>query len=202
MNRRRSQEPTPLGNLLQTARASSARAAKVVIEREIWVHVVGYRIAERAQPVQAQAGVLTIQVASAVWAQELSLLSSDILQGLKKAGFDFKSLRFRVVQTARKPVQARVVESAPRAPLPADLNARLEGLEDDALRATIAEAAGLSLGLRRKAATTASKPRPKLTSERRAAPDPRSAAPRSARSDRTSAVPRGARSRTRGEPED
>src|SRR5687768_11442789 len=40
--RKRSQEPTPLGNLLQTARTSSARAARVVIERELWVHVVGY----------------------------------------------------------------------------------------------------------------------------------------------------------------
>jgi hypothetical protein len=173
-----------------------------VIERELWTHVVGYRIAERAQPVQAQAGVLTIQVASAVWAQELSLLSSDILQRLKKAGFDFKSLRFRVVQAARKPVQARVVPKAPPAPLPEDLNARLADLEDDALRATIAEAAGLSLGLRRNAPAKQPASRAKLTSERRDAPDPRSAAARSAHSDRTSAARRAGRSRTRGEPED
>jgi hypothetical protein len=200
--RRRSQEPTPLGNLLQTARTSSARAARVVIERELWMQVVGYRIAERAQPVQAQAGVLTIQVASAVWAQELSLLSSDILQRLKKAGLDFKSLRFRVVQAARKPVQERVAPRAPRAPLPAELNARLADLEDDALRATIAEAAGLSLGLRRKDGAKSANARPKLTSKQPDARAPRSAAPRSAHSDRRSSAPRGARPRTREEPED
>jgi len=195
--------PIPLGNLLQTARTSTARAARVVIEREVWTKVVGYRISERAEPVQAQGGVLTVQVASAVWAQELSMLSSDILQRLRKVGFEFRSLRFRVAEAARKSVPLEPpAERVKPARLPADLTARLARMEDGELSATIAEAAALSLGRRAKPKASAASAPKKVTSAPPAARDPRSAASRSARSDRSAVDPRAARRRTRGEPED
>ncbi len=47
-----------------------------------WPAVVGAAIAREAQPVAERAGTLTVRCGAAVWAQELELMSADILAGL------------------------------------------------------------------------------------------------------------------------
>ena len=50
--------------------------------QRIWPTVVGEAIAAEAQPVHERAGVLTVACSASVWAQELDLMSSAILEPL------------------------------------------------------------------------------------------------------------------------
>jgi hypothetical protein len=187
----RRSDPESLGVLLATSRDRTARLAGVGIDGESWRKVVGERIALRTEPGRlTRDGELTIHVASAAWAQELSLLSRDILQRLIDFGLAAKSLRFRVRQM--EPQSARPAAPKPAAKtalLPDELKARLQEIGDPELRAAIAEAAALHLA-RPQAATSAP----------RAARAPRSAGPRSAPPDRSSAAKPGASARKRGAP--
>src|SRR4029453_11781903 len=66
----RNQEPTHVGALLGTGPLASSG----LVDRERWRRIVGDRVAARTRPGRLRDGTLTIHVASAVWAQELSLL--------------------------------------------------------------------------------------------------------------------------------
>jgi hypothetical protein len=152
-----------------------------VIDRETWRRAVGERIAARTEPGRLRNGVLTLHVASAAWAQELSFFTTDLLARVKELGVAVTGLRFQV-----RPIAGRAVTpaaaSAPRAraALPPDIEERLRAVSDPALRAAIAEAAALGLATR-----ASSAPR---------ARGPRSVAERSAPPGRTpTAVPRGPR---------
>jgi hypothetical protein len=173
--------PSPIGALLEQVRDVSARAGGVVIDRVTWRRAVGDRIAERTEPGRLRSGVLTVHVASAAWAQELSFFTADLLVRVKELGIPASSLRFQV-----RPLTTESREVAPsravplRAALPDDVKERLARVDDPALRAAIAEAAALSLAPR--------------ASSGRLARGPRSAAARSDRTDRTPPVaPRGPR---------
>jgi len=158
--------PSPIGVLLEEARDISARAGGVVIDRENWRRAVGERIAERTEPGRLRAGVLTLNVASAAWAQELSFFVPDLLARVAALGVRATSIRFQVrPSAARTRPTAPARSAAPRAKLPPELEAKLAGVADPALRAAIAEAATLGLG------------RPALSSAPRAR-DPRGAATR------------------------
>src|SRR5687768_11289288 len=65
-------EPASLASLLTQTRVTAGQAGHVAVDGDTWTRLVGVRIAERAQPGPAHAGILTVHVASAVWAQELS----------------------------------------------------------------------------------------------------------------------------------
>jgi hypothetical protein len=171
-----------LGELLDGARVVSAERGRVAVDRDAWRRVVGDRIARRTEPGPLVGGVLTIFVASAPWAQELSLLTSELLVRLQPLGLRILSVRFRVRQQIQGPAAGPKRRPAARAALPEDLQARVASVEDAELRQVIADAAELSLG--RQARLTA----------KSAAPDPRSAAARSDRSGKKSA-PRSAASR-------
>lgn len=169
--------PSPLGVLLDETRDLSARAGGVVIDRETWRRAVGERIADRAEPGRLRGGVLTLHVASAAWAQELSFFVPDILARVTALGVRATSLRFRVRPNIAEPTARSAARAAPpRAALPPELEARLANVTDPALRAAIAEAATLGLG------------RPELSSGPRARA-PRGAGARSAPTARAPATP-------------
>lgn len=222
--RKRKREPSLVGELLVSARRTAAAAAGVNIDREAWRRLVGARIADCTEPGGIDRGVLLVYAASAVWVQELSLLSDEIIARLRRASFAVDAIRFRVKTTARRGVDRGRIAARPPAPLPEELRARLDLVDDPALRAIIAEAAGRSLALpdppaagrasTRKSpiaggagrpATPASTPSAAAqargtTSTPPGARGPRSAAPRNDRPDRAEFAPRAASRRTRGGP--
>jgi hypothetical protein len=185
--RRRGGDPAALGALLANARATTRAAAGVAIDRESWRRIVGARIAERTEPGMIRAGVLTVSAASAVWVQELSLLSDEIVMRLRAGGFGLHSIRFRVTNIARR--KRAPDEPAPKPPieLPEELATALGKIDDLELRETIASAAAFSLAL----------PEP-ATSTPPAARAPRSAESESVRSDRDAPAGRAASRRNRG----
>ncbi len=118
--------------------------------RRLWREVVGTRVAARTEAGWLKGDVLTVKVASPVWAQELALLSETILSRLNAAGVHARQLRFRVVDLGRptrsaKATAHRPTPSAPRAPLPGELLRHLQSVEDPELRARIQDAAELTL---------------------------------------------------------
>ena len=53
--------------------------------QEAWPRVVGPGLGAEAQPVSERRGTVTVRCGSAVWAQELELLSGDLLTRLNAA---------------------------------------------------------------------------------------------------------------------
>jgi hypothetical protein len=200
-------KPAALGALLASSREAAARFAGTAVDREQWRRVVGERIAARTEPGAKRGRELTVHVASASWAQELSLLVSEIVLRLKAAGIGVDTVRFRVKEIAaptRDPAALKPVYR--KAALPAPLSKQLDGIEDSELRDAIGEAAALWLALDERAASIRPPPvkpvRPLLapatpTSERLGARSPRGAESRSARSDRT---PSPERAKSKGKP--
>jgi predicted nucleic acid-binding Zn ribbon protein len=186
--------PLLVGALLASSRDAAARLAGVSVDREQWRQLVGERIAARTEPGPKRGRELTVFVASAAWAQELSLLVTEIVSRLKAAGVGVDTIRFRVrdVAPTLTPSPARK-PSTERAPLPADLEAHLAGVGDEALRSAVADAASLWLARVEKAPVTSARP---------AAQAPRAAAARSARSDQTPHVAGEGRTSRRGKRRD
>ena len=141
-------KPAALGSLLASSREAAARYAGTAIDREQWRRIVGERIAARTEPGAKRGRELTVNVASASWAQELSLLVNEIVVRIRAAGFLVDTVRFRVKEVplqprdgaARKPVDRK-------APLPSALTEQLANIEDSELRDAIGEAAALWLAL-------------------------------------------------------
>jgi len=141
-------KPAALGSLLASSREAAARYAGTAVDREQWRQIVGERIAARTEPGAKRGRELTVHVASASWAQELSLLVNEIVVRLKAAGVYVDTVRFRVKEiaaplrdpAARKPVYRKAV-------LPGALADQLERIEDSELREAIGEAASLWLAL-------------------------------------------------------
>jgi len=114
--------PQMLGELLDGVRVVSAERAKVAIDRDTWRRLLGDRIARRTEPGPLTGGVLTIYVASAPWAQELSLLSTEMLERLKRLKLTITSVRFRVKQQIHGSAAGlKRRPPAPRAALPREL---------------------------------------------------------------------------------
>lgn len=172
----------------QLLRGSSELARKRgQLDGEQWRRIVGERVAERTRPASIQEGTLLVYVASAVWAQELTLLSPAILERLAKAGVPARVLRFRVGDIGEREARTNAAPipppaAPPKAVLPGDLRERLALIGDPALRAAIAEAAAYSLG----------RPASETPRERRA---PRSGAsetvPKDRAAPRSNGAPRG-----------
>src|SRR5450432_852014 len=123
--------PASLGSLLATSRETAARLAGTAIDREQWRRVVGERIAARTEPGPKRGRELTVYVASASWAQELSLLVNEIVVRLKAVNVHVDSVRFRVREIApalRDPAAPK--PTARKAPLPAKLVEQLGEIAD------------------------------------------------------------------------
>jgi hypothetical protein len=203
-------KPAALGSLLASSREAAARYAGTAIDREQWRQIVGERIAARTEPGAKRGRELTVHVASASWAQELSLLVNEIVVRLKAAGIHVDTVRFRVKEVAAPPRDPAARKPIYRkAALPGALAAQLERIEDAELRDAIGEAAALWLALdeapskaqaTRKAPSPSAPPPPSPappTSGRPNARSPRAAESQSARSERT---PASARVRSKDKP--
>jgi predicted nucleic acid-binding Zn ribbon protein len=64
-----------------------------------WRAAVGDAIAEQAQPISERGGVLTISCLASVWAQELDLMSSSIIERLNRELGAPEITRIRCVTT-------------------------------------------------------------------------------------------------------
>lgn len=138
--------PAKLGLLL----ANVERAHPAGQLRRLWREVVGDRVAARSEAGWLKGDVLTVRVASPVWAQELTMLSEPILAGLAARGIHARQLRFRVTDLGRpaapSPALAKPAPPPPqRAQLSADLTRRLAQIDDLELRQRIRDAAELTL---------------------------------------------------------
>ncbi len=65
--------------------------------QKIWERVVGPAIAASARPTSERDGILTVTCTAAVWAQELDLMSSELIPRLNTAlgAQDIRELRCR-----------------------------------------------------------------------------------------------------------
>ena len=81
--RRRS--PRPLATALDRLTARLAPATLLAEVQRAWSQVAGERFARHAEPVAERDGVVTVACESAVWAQELDLLSERVIEGLNEA---------------------------------------------------------------------------------------------------------------------
>nr|MDQ3934969.1 DUF721 domain-containing protein [Actinomycetota bacterium] len=53
--------------------------------QRVWAEVAGPAIAREAEPVSERSGVLSVACRSAVWAQEIELMSADLVERLNAA---------------------------------------------------------------------------------------------------------------------
>lgn len=77
--------PRRLGPALDAVVAASAPATLLAGVQGVWAHTAGPVVAVEAEPVAERDGVVTIACDSGVWAQELELLSADLLERLRTA---------------------------------------------------------------------------------------------------------------------
>ena len=94
----RYREPRPIGHALAQVVEQAAPATTLARVQRSWGEVAGEVIASEATPVSERSGVVTVACRSAVWANELELLSKGLVEGLNQAlgGTAVGSLRFVV----------------------------------------------------------------------------------------------------------
>ena len=80
--RRRS--PRPVGFALEGLAASLAPATLLAEVQRAWPGAAGAAFASAAEPVSERDGVVTVACVSAVWAQELDLLSERVVGRLNE----------------------------------------------------------------------------------------------------------------------
>jgi hypothetical protein len=170
--RKRLDAPAPLEDVLDHAGENRFAPYKPPVARRVWRAAVGGRIADRAEPVLLERGVLVVKVATSVWANELSMLSNVIVSRLRDAGVEVMDLRFRVgpVEPPQRPPERRASRAVPApAALPPELASALRDVDDLELRETIALAARANLAWQEHVVAE-----PPATSEPRAVRAPRS----------------------------
>jgi hypothetical protein len=146
--KKKKRSPLLVGSVLATTKSFTARLAGVSLDWITWRDIVGERVARRTVPGKIEHGVLLVGVESPVWAQELSLLSEEVVGRLKSRGFPVASIRFRPTPPQERATLQRPKQGPAPVPLPAELTERLLLIDDIALRDTIATAAAHSLGAR------------------------------------------------------
>jgi hypothetical protein len=173
-------DPETLAALLMRAAPDDGSQKATPVPPRVWQDAVGDRIAARTRPLRLERRVLTVRAATSVWAQELTFLAEAIVARLVALGFEVESLRFQVgpiEPPSRQPRLANVKTVPAVHDLPRELSARLEGVEDAELRATLQRAAASNLAWQ-----SALEPpvrterRTPVSAARRAAPDLRYAA--------------------------
>jgi predicted nucleic acid-binding Zn ribbon protein len=96
MSRRRA--PRPAAGAFQAALQRVAPKTPLAAVQAGWSAALGERLAAVATPVSEREGVLTVECADAVWAQELDLMQEALLQRLREEVGEQapRALRFRV----------------------------------------------------------------------------------------------------------
>jgi predicted nucleic acid-binding Zn ribbon protein len=77
--------PRPIGLALEVLTDEIAPATLLAEVQRAWVHAAGEAFSRAAEPVAERDGVVTVACASAVWAQELDLLSEPVVEALNEA---------------------------------------------------------------------------------------------------------------------
>jgi predicted nucleic acid-binding Zn ribbon protein len=92
----RRRRPRSLGDALREVRAQAAPETLLAAVQSCWREAVGQQVAAEAEPVSERDGQVTIACRSATWAQELDLLSDELLERLNEAlsGRRVAALRF------------------------------------------------------------------------------------------------------------
>jgi predicted nucleic acid-binding Zn ribbon protein len=99
MTRRRA--PRPAAEALRTAREAAAPRTPLAALQAVWPEVAGERLAAAARPVAERAGEATFACADPIWAEELGMMSEQLLERLRARMGEAapKKLRFRVRET-------------------------------------------------------------------------------------------------------
>lgn len=148
--RRKRSELEPVANLLRSVYPAPGQLETARVF-SWWNRSVPERIVRHARPVRLDRGLLTVNVSSSVWANELHYLSEDLLKriqafapksGVKRIRFQVGPLPELLVRKERKPAEPEPVRLAA---LPEELGRALSRVHDDDLRSTIAQAATAGL---------------------------------------------------------
>jgi predicted nucleic acid-binding Zn ribbon protein len=83
MTRRRA--PRQASSAFRVARDLAAPRTGLAAIQSAWAQTVGEQLAAVAAPVSERAGTLTIECTDSVWAQELDLMQTQLLERLKVA---------------------------------------------------------------------------------------------------------------------
>jgi predicted nucleic acid-binding Zn ribbon protein len=78
-------EPRPIAEVVARVVDRAAPATTLARVQRCWDEVAGDVIASEAAPVSERSGVVTVACRSAVWANELELLSKGLIEGLNQA---------------------------------------------------------------------------------------------------------------------
>jgi predicted nucleic acid-binding Zn ribbon protein len=81
----RRKRPRSLADALREVRAQTAPETLLAAVQSCWRDAVGNQVAAEAEPVSERDGHVTIACRSATWAQELDLLSDELLERLNTA---------------------------------------------------------------------------------------------------------------------
>ena len=76
--------PRPFAPALERVADDLMPATLLAEVQRVWPEVAGSRLAEVATPVSERDGVVTVACGSAVWAQELDLLSERVVAALNE----------------------------------------------------------------------------------------------------------------------
>ena len=77
--------PRGLAPALERLTAGLAPASTLAAVQTVWERVAGPAVAASATPAAERDGVLTISCEASVWAQELELMSSELIPRLNEA---------------------------------------------------------------------------------------------------------------------
>lgn len=78
-------EPRPLAEALAVVLGDVRPVSPLARVQEAWPAAVGPAVAAAARPVAERGGVVTVACESAAWAQELELMSRQVLERLRRA---------------------------------------------------------------------------------------------------------------------
>lgn len=101
----RRQGPRQLGSALAAVTSAAAPQTLLARVQGVWDEAAGTAIAAQARPVSERGGVVTVECAAAVWAQEVELLAPRLLERLREAlgeSADVQSLRVRTSGRGRR----------------------------------------------------------------------------------------------------
>jgi predicted nucleic acid-binding Zn ribbon protein len=76
--------PRPAAAAMERIAAQLAPATLLAEVQRVWPHAAGEAFAAQSEPVAERDGVVTVACSSAVWAQELDLLSELVLERLNE----------------------------------------------------------------------------------------------------------------------
>ncbi len=79
----RRRAPRQASEAIRAARDRAAPRTGLAAAQAAWTAAVGERVAAVARPVAERAGTLTIECADPVWAQELDLMQTQLLERLQ-----------------------------------------------------------------------------------------------------------------------